>query len=62
MGVSAGFGFYSASLSIYDRWIKRGADVSFPRNTRVILQTDMHTAKYAGRATDPPQPKQEGNQ
>jgi hypothetical protein len=58
IGVSAGFGFYGASLSIYDRWIKRGADVNFPRNTRVIVQTDLHTAGYAGRETGPPLPKQ----
>lgn len=61
-GVSAGFGFYGASLSIYDRWIKRGTDVNFPRNTRVMLQTDMHTAKHAGLQTDPSQPKQEVTQ
>jgi hypothetical protein len=58
-GASAGFGFYGASLSIYDRWIKRGADVNFPRNSRVILQTNMHTARQAGRETDPPTAKQE---
>ena len=58
IGVSAGFGFYGASLSIYDRWIKRGADVNFPRNTRVIVQTDLHTAGNAGRETGPPLPKQ----
>ena len=44
--VSAGFGFYGASLSIYDRWIKRGPDANFPRNTRVILQTEMHSANH----------------
>jgi hypothetical protein len=59
IGVSSAFGFYAASLSIYDRWIKRGTDVNFPRNTRITLQTDIHTAKYEGRETDPPQPKQE---
>jgi hypothetical protein len=59
MRVSTGFGFYGASLSIYDRWIKRGSDVIFPRNTRVTLQAEIHTARYVGRATDSPQPKQE---
>jgi len=51
--LSAGFGFYGASLSIYDRWIKRGADVSFPRNTRVILQTDVRSETAAGREAKP---------
>jgi hypothetical protein len=59
MKVSSAFGFYAASLSIYDRWIKRGTEVNFPRYTRVTLQTDIHTARYVGRETDPPQPKQE---
>jgi hypothetical protein len=52
--VSAGFGFYGASLSIYDRWIKRGTEVNFPRNSRVILQTDMHSAKHSGSKADHP--------
>jgi hypothetical protein len=58
-GVAVGFGFYGASLSIYDRWIKRGTEVNFPRNTRVILQTAMHTARFARRETNPLLPKQE---
>ncbi len=44
--VSASFGFYGASLSIYDRWIKRGPEVNFPRNSRIILQTEMHSANH----------------
>jgi hypothetical protein len=53
MELSAGFGFYGASLSIYDRWIKRGADVTFPRNTRIILQTDVHPETAANREAKP---------
>ena len=53
MELSAAFGFYGASLSIYDRWIKRGADVNFPRNTRVILQTDVHSVTSADREAKP---------
>jgi hypothetical protein len=60
MRVSAGFGFYGASLSIYDRWIKRGSDVNFPRNSRVILQTDMRSAKSAVNEMDPSALKQQG--
>lgn len=62
LGVSAGLGFYGASLSIYDRWIKRGTDVNFPRNTRLILQIDMHTARNAGRDTGSPSPVREVTQ
>lgn len=56
--ISAGFGFYGTSLSIYDRWIKRGMDVNFPRNTRVILQTNIRTGRYPGHETAPSRPKQ----
>jgi len=37
-GVSSGFGFYGAALSINDRWIRHGAEVVFPRDTRVVLE------------------------
>ena len=37
--VSAGFGAYGAALSLYNRWIKRGTDVSFARDTRIVVQT-----------------------
>ena len=53
MELSAGFGFYGASVSIYDRWIKRGADVNFPRNTRIILQSDVHAETSASREGKP---------
>jgi len=37
--LAAGFGFYGAALSIYDRWIARGKQVTFARDTRIVLQT-----------------------
>jgi hypothetical protein len=37
--VAAGFGYYGAAISIYERWIKRGRDVTFARDTRLVLQT-----------------------
>lgn len=37
--VAAGFGAYGAALSLYNRWIKRGGEVSFARNTRIVVQT-----------------------
>jgi hypothetical protein len=37
--VAAGFGAYGAALSLYNRWIKRGSEVSFARNTRIVVQT-----------------------
>ena len=42
--VAAGFGAYGAALSLYNRWIKRGREVTFVRDTRVILQT---TARHS---------------
>jgi hypothetical protein len=37
--IAAGIGYYGAAISIYERWIKRGHDVTFARDTRVVLQT-----------------------
>jgi len=37
--IAAGIGYYGAAISIYERWIKRGHDVTFARDTRIVLQT-----------------------
>jgi hypothetical protein len=37
--IAAGFGYYGAAISIYERWIKRGREVTFTRDTRLVLQT-----------------------
>ena len=37
--VAAGIGYYGAAIAIYERWIKRGREVTFARNTRLVLQT-----------------------
>lgn len=37
--IAAGFGAYGAALSLYNRWIKRGGEVTFARNTRIVVQT-----------------------
>ena len=37
--VAAGIGFYGTAISIWNRWIKRGAETTFVRDTRVIVQT-----------------------
>jgi hypothetical protein len=37
--LAAGIGYYQAMLSIYDRWIARGKEVRFPRDTRIVLET-----------------------
>lgn len=37
--VAAGFGAYGAALSLYNRWIKRGGEVTFAQNTRIVVQT-----------------------
>jgi hypothetical protein len=46
--VSAGFGYYGAALSISSRFVEHGPEVSFPRDTRIVLQTEPR---------DEPQPK-----
>lgn len=37
--LAAGFGYYSAALSIFPRWIAKGAPVAFPKDTRIVIQT-----------------------
>lgn len=37
--LAAGIGYYGAAIAIYERWIKRGREVSFARDTRLVLQT-----------------------
>ncbi|MDR3740437.1 MAG: hypothetical protein P4L40_15595 [Terracidiphilus sp.] len=39
--LAAGIGFWAASLSIYDNFVSHGANVIFPRNTRIEI--DTHT-------------------
>jgi hypothetical protein len=40
--VAAGIGYYGAALAFYDRWIARGPQVTFARDTRIVLQTTAH--------------------
>jgi hypothetical protein len=42
--VAAGIGYYGAALAFYDRWIARGPQVTFARDTRIVLQT---TARHS---------------
>jgi hypothetical protein len=49
--IAAGIGYYGAAVSIYERWIKRGREVSFARDTRLVLQT---TPRHSVVLTAPP--------
>jgi hypothetical protein len=37
--LAAGLGFYGAAISIYERVLRRGKEVAFAKDTRVVLQT-----------------------
>lgn len=37
--LAAGIGYYQTAISTYDRWIARGKQVTFARDTRVVIQT-----------------------
>jgi hypothetical protein len=37
--LAAGIGFYAAGLSLYERWIARGQNVTFVKNTRIEVST-----------------------
>lgn len=43
--VAAGFGAYGAALSIYNRWIKHGREVTFAKDTRIVVQTTPRRAE-----------------
>jgi hypothetical protein len=49
--IAAGIGYYGAAVAIYERWIKRGREVSFARDTRLVLQT---TPRHSVVLTAPP--------
>lgn len=36
---AAGIGYYGATLAVYYRWIARGKKITFPRDTRIVVQT-----------------------
>ena len=43
--LSAGIGFYAAALSFYERWVARGHDVVFRKDTRIEVTTSTFTPK-----------------
>jgi hypothetical protein len=52
--VAAGIGYYGAALAFYDRWIARGPQVTFARDTRIVLQTTpRRSAVLPSKATSP---------
>jgi hypothetical protein len=42
--IAAGIGFYGAGIAIYERLLRRGKEVAFPSDTRIVLQT---TARHS---------------
>ena len=49
--IAAGFGVYGAVLSIYDRWLHRGREVTFARDTRIVVQTTPRSSTTLKNAT-----------
>jgi hypothetical protein len=43
--VAAGIGYYGAALSIWNRWIKRGTEVKFAKDTRLVLRTNVRRSE-----------------
>jgi hypothetical protein len=42
--VASGIGFYGAATSFYRRWIARGHEVTFAKDTRLVIQTTPRSA------------------
>lgn len=36
---ASGIGYYGTALSLYNRWIKRGVEIGFAKDTRITVQT-----------------------
>jgi hypothetical protein len=49
--VAAGIGFYAAALSIYERWLVRGQNVAFVKNTRI--EVTLAPSRKSISATSP---------
>jgi hypothetical protein len=53
--LSAGIGFYAAALSFYERWVARGHDVVFPKDTRIEVTTlPSRSLFHAAEVQQPP--------
>ena len=51
--LAAGIGFYGSALALWNRWIKRGDETTFRRDTRLVLQT---TARHSAPMISPSNP------
>jgi hypothetical protein len=53
--LAAGIGYYGAAISIYERIFRRGKEVAFARDTRIVIQTTARRSA-ALRSNAPPVP------
>jgi hypothetical protein len=53
--LAAGIGYYGAAISIYERIFRRGKEVTFARDTRIVIQTTARRSA-ALRPNAPPVP------
>ncbi len=54
--LAAGIGFYAAALSFYDRWIARGHDVVFRKDTRIEVTTSPGRSLFHAAEVQQPPP------
>ena len=53
--LSAGIGFYAAGLSFYERWVAKGKDVVFSKDTRIEVKTSPSRSLFhAAEVQQPP--------
>ncbi len=59
--VAAGIGYYGAALTVYDRYLTRGKEVAFARNTRLNVETTArHSEAMKPNAERTTSPRPEG--
>ena len=52
--LAAGIGFYAAALSFYERWVARGHDVIFSKDTRIEVTTTPGRPLFRAAAVQQP--------
>ena len=54
--VASGIGYYGTAVSLYNRWIKRGGETKFPRDTRIVVSTTARRSTLLPKTSSVRQP------
>ena len=54
--VASGIGYYGTAVSLYNRWVKRGGETKFPRDTRIVVSTTARRSTLLPKTSSVRQP------